>query len=249
MNAARASNVLIGCAGWSIAKAYAQHFAIPGSHLQRYASQFTAVEVNSSFYRPHRPATYSRWAASVPAAFRFAVKIPREITHVLRLVNTETILDRFLAEAAGLGDRLGPLLVQMPPSLAFNALIAGAFFEALRTRFAGTTVCEPRHPSWFQPAVDRLLASLQVARAAADPAVVAAAAEPGGWEGLRYHRLHGSPRMYYSSYPPEYLDALRDRLASCPPSVPTWCIFDNTAIGAATANGLDILRYFPGPRE
>ena len=80
-----------------------------------------------------------------------------------------------------------------------------------------------------------------MARVAADPAVVPAAAEPGGWDGLVYYRLHGSPKMYYSAYPDEYLEALAKTLSGPRKSADVWCIFDNTAAGAATANALDVL--------
>ena len=76
-----------------------------------------AVEINSSFYRPHRPSTYARWAAETPEGFPFAVKLPKEITHKRRLVDVAEPLDRFLAETAALGPKRGPLLVQLPPSL------------------------------------------------------------------------------------------------------------------------------------
>ncbi len=231
--------IRIGCAGWSVPREHAGPFPAEGSHLERYAARFRAVEINTSFYRPHRPTTYERWAATVPADFRFAVKVPREITHRRRLEGATDLLDPFLAEAGALGDKLGPLLVQLPPGLPFDAAVARSFFAALRRRFAGSLVCEPRHRSWFEPAVDRLLRRHRVARVAADPAVVPAAAEPGGWDRLLYYRLHGSPRMYYSSYPPDYLDALAGRLARA--EVPAWCIFDNTALGAATANALGLL--------
>ena len=82
------------------------------------------MEINSSFYRPHRTATYERWAASVPEDFRFAVKVPKAITHERRLKDASDLLDRFLSEAGGLGPKLGPLLVQLPPSLSFQAGIA-----------------------------------------------------------------------------------------------------------------------------
>jgi uncharacterized protein YecE (DUF72 family) len=206
------STVHVGCAGWSVAKEPARQFPAAGSHLERYAARFPAVEVNSSFYRPHRPATYAKWAAAVPPGFRFSVKMPREITHRRRLVGTADLLDRFLAEAGALGAKLGPLLVQLPPGLPFAAGIADRFFAVLRRRFTGEVVCEPRHPSWFTPAADQVLKNTRVARVAADPAVVPAAAEPGGWNGLAYYRLHGSPEMYYSAYSAGYLDALARRL-------------------------------------
>jgi uncharacterized protein YecE (DUF72 family) len=241
VNAAPAPEFRIGCAGWSIPKAYAEHFPAGGSHLERYGGRFSAVEINSSFYRPHRPATYARWAASVPAGFRFAVKVPREITHTRRLRGAEEVLDRFLGEAGALGEKLGPLLVQLPPRLAFAPATAKTFLTALRERFAGDVVCEPRHASWFRPAVCRLLQGFHVARVAADPAVVPAAAEPGGWEGLAYYRLHGTPQVYYSSYTDTFLEALGIKLAREAGLKPVWCIFDNTALGAATANALALL--------
>jgi uncharacterized protein YecE (DUF72 family) len=230
----------IGCVGWSVRKEYAGHFPAGGSHLERYARTFNCVEIDTSFYRPHRPATYARWATSVPDDFRFAVKVPREITHFRRLKDVTEPLERFLGEAGALGEKLGPLLVQLPPSLAFDAASAGEFFEEMRKRFDGAVVCEPRHRSWFAPAAEKLLANHQVARVAADPAAVPAAGEPGGWDGLVYHRLHGSPRMYYSAYSREFLEALAARLRRQAREAPVWCLFDNTAEGAATANALEL---------
>jgi uncharacterized protein YecE (DUF72 family) len=216
----------------------------PGpSLLYRYAAALPAVEINSSFYRPHTPATYARWAASVPDGFRFAVKLPRAVTHEARLVGTEELIGRFLGEVRGLGDRLGVLLVQLPPSLAFDRQPVAAFFDDLKGRHGGLVACEPRHPSWFGDEADDLLRTLRVARVAADPAVVPRAALPGGWPGLGYWRLHGSPQMYYSSYPPAELDRVAGALAGVPGEA--WCIFDNTAAGAAAGQALDLVARFP----
>ncbi|WP_448191284.1 DUF72 domain-containing protein [Azospirillum sp. sgz301742] len=238
--------IRIGTAGWSIPKAVADRFPGDGTHLERYARVLPCVEINSSFYRPHKPETYARWAASAPAGFRFAVKLPKAITHVRRLNNAADLLDRFLAEAGELGGRLGPLLVQLPPSGRFDAAVAGAFFEALRARFTGDVVCEPRHASWFTDAAERLLAAHRVARAAADPAPVPAAAEPGGWDGLAYLRLHGSPEIYYSPYPPDALERIAARLGTEAARRPVWCIFDNTALGHATADALSVFSRLTG---
>lgn len=233
----------IGCAGWSLFASYAEHFPASGSHLERYGSVFHAVEINSSFYRPHKPQTYAKWAAAVPEAFRFAVKIPKAITHEGRLKNAEAALDRFLGEIAELGAKLGPLLVQLPPSLNFDLAVATNFFTLLRERFAGHVVCEPRHLTWFASDADLLLAQFQVARVAADPALTPQAGLPGGWDGLRYYRLHGSPRIYYSAYSAEFLEALTVTLQdSLSRSIPTWCIFDNTAEGAATGDALMVMK-------
>jgi uncharacterized protein YecE (DUF72 family) len=233
--------VYVGCAGWSIPKDHSGRFPEEGTHLERYAARLPSAEINSSFYKPHRPATYARWAASVPADFRFSVKVPKSATHERRLADAGDVLDRFLEEATQLGGRLGPLLVQIPPSLSFSASAAEGFFAALRDRFEGDIAFEPRHASWFAHAPERLLTHYRAARVAADPAVVPAAAEPGGWSGLVYYRLHGSPEIYYSDYTDAYLGTLAKSLTRAAESATVWCIFDNTALGAATANALDVL--------
>ena len=186
----------IGTAGWSIPGAWRDAFVDTGhlrdqgdsaapaeiraaaSHLEQYARRFSAVEINSSFYRHHRRTTYERWAATVPSDFRFAVKLPRTITHDQSLVAFDAPLDVFLEEISGLGDRLGPLLVQLPPSLQFDREIAEEFFAGMSAAHPGNVACEPRHPTWFDDDADALLARYRVARVAADPARVPAAARP-----------------------------------------------------------------------
>ena len=232
-------NAWVGTAGWSVAARYADKMPGGGSHLQRYATRLAAVEINSSFYRPHRRKTYERWAQSTPPGFRFSVKVPKGITHDARLSDCDALLDRFVAEVTGLGDKLGVLLVQLPPSLKFDKPVAGRFFRDLRRRIDTPVALEPRHPNWFTPAVAGWLADLRIARVAADPAPVAQAGKAGGWDGLAYYRWHGSPQMYYSDYDAAALASLKAELdKSRQRNVPTWCIFDNTAAGAALGNAL-----------
>ena len=230
----------VGTAAWAIPRAVAAAFPAGDSALARYGQVFDCVEINSSFHRPHRRSTYERWAATVPDSFRFAVKVPKTITHEKRLVEAQPEIERFLGEATGLGEALGPLLVQLPPSFAFDATVAVRFFEDLRARIPAPVVCEPRHVSWFSADADALLRESQVARVAADPASVPAAAVCGGWPGLRYSRLHGAPRTYYSEYTPERLAQIAAGFADAPAE--SWCIFDNTTLGFATANALELRR-------
>ncbi|HEU0298759.1 MAG TPA: DUF72 domain-containing protein [Longimicrobium sp.] len=238
----RGPRALVGCAGWTLPREVQARFPAEGSHLERYAGRFPAVEINSSFHRPHRPATYARWAESVPAGFRFSVKLPKAVTHQRRLVDADDALAASLAEAGALGGKLACLLVQLPPSLELDADAAARFFTALAARTDVPAVCEPRHPTWFTPEADDLLRTFRVARVAADPARVPAAAEPGGWAEIAYYRLHGSPRVYYSAYDAGYLDALAARiLGDRAAGRQVWCIFDNTAAGAAARNALDLL--------
>jgi len=231
--------IAVGTAGWAVPRAIAGRFPAEGSQLTRYAARFNAAEINSSFYRPHRPQTYARWAASTPAHFRFAVKLPRAITHERRLAGGEALLSAFLDEIAGLEGKLGPILVQLPPSLDLEPATAERFLRDLRRRFPGLVACEPRHASWFAADAERLLREYGVARVVADPATVPEAAAPGGAPDLLYVRLHGSPRMYFSPYP----DAERDRwaaLVAASPAAGRWCVLDNTAHGHAAADALEI---------
>jgi uncharacterized protein YecE (DUF72 family) len=179
----------------------------------------------------------------VPASFRFAVKLPRAITHDQRLVAADVLLEVFLEEATGLGTRLGPVLVQLPPSLAFEAGQVDEFLTILRRLYAGAVACEPRHESWFGGEADALLRGHGVSRVGADPARVPAAAEPGGDGRLVYYRLHGSPRMYYSDYEPVRLGDVAERLRrAASGGAEAWCILDNTTLGAATGNALALAR-------
>ncbi|HZV84720.1 MAG TPA: DUF72 domain-containing protein [Brevundimonas sp.] len=230
----------LGTAGWSIPAAVSERFQGSGSSLERYARVMNAAEINSSFHRPHRRTTYERWAASTPDDFRFSAKIPKLLTHDQRLATPEQGLDRFADEVAGLGDKLAVILVQLPPSLKFDAGVAGEFFGAVQSRIPAPVVCEPRHADWFSPEIDAWLAERRIARVAADPARHAGAADPGGWRGLSYSRLHGSPRIYYSAYSPDVLAELAARLCREATAAPTWCIFDNTAGSAALPDALTV---------
>jgi uncharacterized protein YecE (DUF72 family) len=239
---------IIGTAGWRIPGKNAGSFGAEGPALQRYATRFAGVEINSSFHRPHRAATWERWAASVPDDFRFAVKMPKAISHDRRLADCADPLERFLGEAGALGDKLGVLLLQLPPKLAFDQALAENFLGHLGSRTVAQITCEPRHPSWFEGDADALLERLRVARVAADPAIVPQAALPGGWRGFHYSRLHGSPVIYRSSYEGARLDHYARLIdAEIGQGRPTWCIFDNTASSAATTDALalaGLLRRF-----
>ncbi|HWI24071.1 MAG TPA: DUF72 domain-containing protein [Lysobacter sp.] len=232
-------SIRIGCAGWGIDRHSIHRFGEGASTLARYATVFDCVEINSSFHRAHKPETYARWASAVPARFRFSVKLPKTITHEMRLERTGDALARFAEEVAGLGAKFGGLLVQLPPSLAYDARIAGTFFSMLRRRFDVPVACEPRHASWFADRVDGLWARYEVARVAADPAAHPGAGDPAGKGAWHYWRLHGAPCMYYSSYDEATLQALAVRMrAVARRNRSAWCIFDNTAHGHATANAL-----------
>ena len=238
----------VGVAGWSIRKEHTHLFAAEGTHLQRYASRFAAVEINSSFYQSHRRETYERWANSVPTGFRFAVKAPKLLTHDAGLEEVGEPLAQFVREIAGLGRKLGCVLVQLPPGLAYDPRTVETFFAAFRARYRGPLVCEPRHPTWFTGAGDRRLEAHGVGRVGADPPCAEQGGEPAASTRVIYYRLHGSPVMYHSRYEPAYLDRLAERMRSFR-RTPVWCIFDNTARGAATLNAIELTGLLAGHRR
>ena len=229
----------VGVAGWSIRKEHTGLFAAEGTHLQRYASRFAAVEINSSFYQSHKRETYERWSNSVPASFRFAVKAPKTLTHERCLEEVGEPLAQFVREIGGLGRRLGCVLVQLPPSLAYDPRTVETFFAALRARYRGPLACEPRHSTWFTGAADRRLEAHGVGRVGADPPCAEDGDEPAASTRIAYYRLHGSPVMYHSRYDFAYLERLAARMRSIK-RTPVWCIFDNTARGAATLNAMEL---------
>jgi uncharacterized protein YecE (DUF72 family) len=116
----------IGTAGWSIGREAGPYFPAEGSSLERYSQLFSATEINSSFHRPHRPATWLRWRDSVPAGFRFSVKLPKTISHERKLLDCGELLDNFLEQAEILRDKLSVLLLQLPPQARIRAGRCGA---------------------------------------------------------------------------------------------------------------------------
>jgi uncharacterized protein YecE (DUF72 family) len=237
------TRVRIGTAGWALPKAQRVGQSASKSVLEQYAALFDAVEINSSFYKSHRRATYQRWCANVPESFRFAVKLSRVITHELGLVRSQSETVAFMENVRGLEHKLAVLLVQLPPSRVFDQLSAGAFFKTLRQETSAHIVCEARNPSWFAGEATALFETYRVTRVAADPV-------PPGCEfaapirpDFAYFRLHGAPRIYYSPYP---VDRLQSVAAAAAAAAETWCIFDNTAAGAAWADAITLQRLIAG---
>lgn len=234
--------VRIGTVGWAIPKAEQPDFAGDGSWLARYARVFSMVEIDSTFRRRHRPATFARWAATVPDAFRFAVKMPAAITHEAQLADARA-LDEFLDDVAGLGPKLGVLLVQLAPRHEFDAARARRFLTRLRARHGGAVVVEPRHATWFERRAHALLARWRIDYVVADPPrgamddLAALATHP---RPILYARFHGTPVMYRSPYG-ERVDAITRAIASSSAAA-RWIVFDNTAEGAACTDALRAVR-------
>jgi uncharacterized protein YecE (DUF72 family) len=232
----------VGTAGWSLPTKPKQE----GTHLYHYSRRLPCTEVNSSFYRPHRATTWAKWAAETPVDFRFSIKAPKSITHEAKLRDTQPLLKAFLEQIEPIGTKVGPILFQLPPSLAFDPVLAKDFLATLRTLYRGEAVLEPRHATWFTLSVDALLNSYSIARAAADPPKGATeAAGPGGDLSLVYYRLHGSPRIYYSNYEDHFLAQFVSVIKA---HKNAWVIFDNTALSHAYSNALHLRKLIAKPK-
>lgn len=127
----------------------------PPEWLAYYALHFDTVELNAPFYRLPPPERFQDWAAKVPAGFLFAVKASRSITHLKRLKGVEEPLARFFEAASHLGEKLGPVLFQLPPSLKRDDALLADFLDLLPRH--PVSVFEFRHASWFDDAVFSLL--------------------------------------------------------------------------------------------
>lgn len=255
--------IRVGTAGWSLPTEWQEHFPEGDTHLHRYARVLDAVEINRTFKKLPRASTFARWADSVPGTFRFSVKVPREVTHDRRLEDPGEPLAELLEVAGELGDRLGPLLIQLPPSLEYDRPLAEEFLSTLRELREGPDVLEARHASWFDDGPEALLAEHRVARVAADPPRAGTDGQPGGFEGLAYFRLHGDPRTYYSAYRPgaeeDYgeggdpevgLEAWAERLSEAHErDDEVWCVFDNTAAGEGTGDALALQSRIDPPED
>ena len=240
----------IGCAGWSLSSKVSDRFPQSGTHLERYAQVFSCVEINSSFYRSHQAKTYARWAASVPATFRFSVKVPRTITHDCRLEGFEALLDVFIEQIAHLGDKLGYLLIQLPPSLRWDAALVARFLEGVHARIPVPLALEARHESWFCEEADAVLRLAKASRVCAHPAAILEGVANGVLDEdmPRYWRLHGAPKIYYSAYDDAFLaDVARRMQLTLQDAADAWCILDNTAAGEAIPNALSLKRMMEEP--
>jgi uncharacterized protein YecE (DUF72 family) len=227
----------IGTAGWGIPPVVRAKFPQGAglSQLQKYSQRFNAVEINSSFYRDHKAQTYARWAATVPHDFRFSVKLARQLTHHQRLVVQPADIKVTLEPIFELGQRLGCILVQLPPSLDFEAKIAERFFRGLRKVYSGLVVVEARHATWEKPSAENVLREHGIERVFADPPAFSSQR----LQSSIYYRLHGSPEMYRSKYDDQALDDYARKLLQ-QKARNVWCIFDNSTLGHATTNALEM---------
>ena len=237
--------VLVGTSGWQY-RDWRGGFYPPGlpqrRWLEHYASEYLTVENNASFYRLPGRETFDGWRSRTPDGFVMAVKASRYLTHIRRLRDPAEPVSRLLRAAAGLGPRLGPVLLQLPPTLAADPRLLDACLAefAIAAGDAGTgpvrVAVEPRHPSWWCEEVRQVLTARQAALCWADRLghPVAPLWRTANWGYLRFHEGAAQP---WPCYGPQALRTWAARLRDTwPGGADMYVYFNNDPGGAAVVN-------------
>jgi len=232
-------NLYIGTSGWSYrwkGLFYPEELK-SAEYLRFYAGHFNCTEVNSSFYHFTMPKTIEKWLAETPPTFKFCAKLNQEITHNRKFENIEEPLDKFMSRYLLMGERLGPLLIQIASSFRFERPVAEGFYRTLREKYPDTKFAlEVRHKSWHTDEALDLLREYDITF------VIASAGKR--WPYLEtttneivYLRLHGDERLYSSLYSDERLEQyafmINDWLLD---GKEVWVFFNNTMFGSAIQN-------------
>ncbi|MGW3093979.1 DUF72 domain-containing protein [Streptomyces sp. NPDC001102] len=208
--------------------------------LEEYAGHFATVELNNAFYRLPTRENFDAWRERVPPDFVVAVKASRFLTHIKRLRDPEEPVERLMTHAAGLGDRLGPVLLQLPPTLKADA---GLLDACLGCFPPGTRVAvEPRHESWWTPEVREVLQARGAALCWAD--VLSRPATPlwrtTDWGYVRFHQGRARAWPHYGR---RALETWVDRIArTWPPDDDVYAYFNNDPTGAAVQDAATFAR-------
>ena len=232
--------IRIGCSGWNY-KHWREIFYPKGLPqrlwFERYASEFDTVEINNSFYMLPKPETFAKWRDQAPPAFRYAVKANKFITQAKKLKDCAEPLERMLGPMRKLGDRLGPILYQLPPRFRINLDRLSEFIDLLPRDLAH--VFEFREKSWYSEEMLALLDDRGVGFCVHDmPGSVSPRRATGP---LAYVRFHGGEGKYWGRYSDEGLLDWTDWIvAEARGGRPVWCYFNNDIEGHAIQDALTL---------
>lgn len=231
-------SIHIGTSGWSY-KHWKERFypkeVKPPEYLSYYATQFHTVEVNTSFYHLPKEKTVQHWADTVNKSFYFCPKISRYITHIKKLNDPEDTLAPFFDIFVNIKSRLGPVLIQLPPSVAFHEEKAAKFYAALKKYSNFHFALEARHDSWFSAQSISLMREHHIAFVIADSG--------GRWPSAEfitdrnvYVRFHG-PGKYDKSYSEEFLKEFAKKIITWKENKQKiWAFFNNDGTAFAVQN-------------
>ena len=227
----------IGTSGWSYRHwkgVFYPDSLPPAQWLNYYSRHLRTVEINATFYRLQRPETFSRWAAEVPPTFRFAFKASRYLTHTRRLQDVTDGLRRLLETTTPLGERRGPLLLQLPPAFPADPERLARFLAACPAQLE--VAIEFRDSSWFVPEIEEVLRRHEAALVWSD--YPGAESPPWDTSAHIYVRRHGVADRYRGRYGRRRLRTLAAALTGA--GRDAYCYFNNDSAGAAVLDALEL---------
>lgn len=238
------SNVHIGISGWSYSDWKGVFYPSDISSkdwLSFYAESFSCTEINSSFYRLPRKQTVQNWVDKVPKHFYFCPKLNRYITHLKKLRDAEEPMERFFDAFAPMLKKMGPVLIQLPPSLSFDKDVAVTFFDLLKKKYSiADFVLEPRHKSWLEEESISLLKKYKVGFVISQSGVGFPYAEYITSKNI-YVRFHGPGKLYASSYSKDELAYFASLFKKwLKEKYHLWIFFNNCYNGVATENAREL---------
>jgi uncharacterized protein YecE (DUF72 family) len=240
----------IGTSGWSYRHwegIFYPEGLKPDKYLEYYITHFDCVELNASFYNLPRLTTVSGWLNRTPVSFRFCPKLSRLITHQLQLAGIEEAMQKFFDVFEGMKERMGPVLVQLPPGLSYNKQLITSFFSLIKEKYSYYSFAvEPRNKSWINDDFIDLLQQYGIAFVIADSGKRYPSFE-GATAGFVYLRFHGREQLYASDYSEdilrEYGEKVRKWLAE---GLDVWIFFNNDYHGYAIKNAEKLIEITAG---
>jgi len=236
----KSSELHIGTSGWSY-KHWSEIFypkdIKPDKYLEFYITRFSCVELNSSFYNLPLKTTVAGWMNRTPETFKFCPKLSRFITHQLQLVNTEEALHKYFYVFEGMKDRIGPVLIQLPPGLSYDKSLISNFFDLINEKYSQYLFAvEVRNKSWITDNFFNLLAQYGITFVIADsgnryPYYEAVTAD------CVYLRFHGREQLYASDYNEADLKLYAEKILNwLVEGKAVWVFFNNDYHGFAVKN-------------
>lgn len=246
----RKGSIHIGTSGWSYKHWKGLLYDVkmkPADYLPYYATLFDTTEINTSFYHLPRVATVEGWVHKVPEKFTFCPKISRYLTHMKKLHDPQEPLQRFFEVFEPMYDKLGPVLVQLPPSLRFNEEVAKAFFEELKANYRHFKFAlEIRHTSWLEDTALQLMEKYNIALVISQSNGKFPFAELVTAKHI-YYRFHGPRELYASSYSDEELAMYAEKFKKWQTQGHSvWAYFNNDIFGFAYQNALKLKELLKG---
>jgi uncharacterized protein YecE (DUF72 family) len=239
------TGIHIGTSGWSYA--HWKHIFYPDDlkpteYLAWYAKTFKVTEINTSFYHLPTDKTVAKWTEAVPAKFKFCPKISRYITHIKRLLEPEDTLPKFFKVFDTIHKRLGPVLIQLPPTLQFEESRVNHFFDVLTKNYSDYSFAlEARHESWMTDEAAALLKHYKTAWVIADSGKRWPSAEMITSKNI-YLRFHGPDGSFGTNYTSRQLSSYAEKIKEWQKKRhKIWAFFNNDGHGYAIKNAQKLI--------